>query len=579
MESKDAEHILQAYTINQQLKCSANINELKDTHDGIQVLQSMDKDYISIRNNKASIDFNNIIKFELFVPLFQVQCCRMFLNKAIFLTITSLLHSTVAFSYKAQSFRAKSSHSFQLKSSVTNVQAKDVDFSWERQWYAVHTIADVPVNIPTKVTVLEKDYVIWRHGHDNKFSAYVDLCPHRLAPLSEGRIETKRNTLQCSYHGWEFNDQGKCTKIPQLGNTTSDPAVSSPRACLTPVPLSVRQGLIFLWPDVSPDGRLVASMTEPRLCENLENKKLLTLVRDLPYGYDTLAENVLDPAHVPFAHHGIQGNRDRPYMIDSIPVAIDDNSFISQGNRTIKENFKISVKTSFLAPTLIAYEFTVLMKMTFTRFLVTHITPVSPGKSRILVQVLPGKLLKMFRWIDHLERNEVLEGDLIFLHKQERVLRQMQSNVGTMRTNPSTAPFFTPARADAFIQTARSWLRRVGQPSWALSGAEAQLPLEEMSRERLLDRMNQHTKLCLACSGAYKNIKRTVKALNLMSLSVPLLLLAGSMTTTPTSTVLFTSRTLLQAALSAPLLKLLAMFLDRFARRRFEFKDYVHAYR
>jgi nitrite reductase/ring-hydroxylating ferredoxin subunit len=45
----------------------------------------------------------------------------------------------------------------------------------------------------------------------------VCLCSHffRLAPLSEGRIESD-GTLQCSYHGWRFNSEGKCTEIPQV---------------------------------------------------------------------------------------------------------------------------------------------------------------------------------------------------------------------------------------------------------------------------------------------------------------------------------------------------------------------------
>lgn len=47
------------------------------------------------------------------------------------------------------------------------------------------------------------------------------------------------------------------------------------------------------------------------------------VARDLEYGYDTLIENVVDPAHVPFAHHGVQAKRSqavplnvsvRPYL-------------------------------------------------------------------------------------------------------------------------------------------------------------------------------------------------------------------------------------------------------------------------
>ncbi|CAJ1330779.1 unnamed protein product, partial [Effrenium voratum] len=44
----------------------------------------------------------------------------------------------------------------------------------------------------------------------------ADACAHRLAPLSEGRIEPKTGCLQCAYHGWEFNSQGNCQRIPQV---------------------------------------------------------------------------------------------------------------------------------------------------------------------------------------------------------------------------------------------------------------------------------------------------------------------------------------------------------------------------
>ena len=32
-------------------------------------------------------------------------------------------------------------------------------------------------------------------------------------------------------------------------------------------------------------------------------------VQDLPYGWATLVENVLDPAHINFSHHGVIGDR------------------------------------------------------------------------------------------------------------------------------------------------------------------------------------------------------------------------------------------------------------------------------
>ncbi|MFS8019090.1 putative pheophorbide a oxygenase [Helianthus anomalus] len=40
------------------------------------------------------------------------------------------------------------------------------------------------------------------------------MCPHRLAPLSQGRID-QWGRLQCVYHGWCFSGSGECKLIPQ----------------------------------------------------------------------------------------------------------------------------------------------------------------------------------------------------------------------------------------------------------------------------------------------------------------------------------------------------------------------------
>ncbi|KAL6745255.1 Rieske [2Fe-2S] iron-sulfur domain-containing protein, partial [Haematococcus lacustris] len=57
-----------------------------------------------------------------------------------------------------------------------------------------------------------KDLVVWRDG-SNTWRAFQDMCPHRLAPLSEGRVEAD-GSLLCAYHAWRFDGSGACTAIP-----------------------------------------------------------------------------------------------------------------------------------------------------------------------------------------------------------------------------------------------------------------------------------------------------------------------------------------------------------------------------
>jgi phenylpropionate dioxygenase-like ring-hydroxylating dioxygenase large terminal subunit len=44
----------------------------------------------------------------------------------------------------------------------------------------------------------------------------LDECPHRLAPLSQGRVDRTTNCIECPCHGWQFHANGTLVNIPQL---------------------------------------------------------------------------------------------------------------------------------------------------------------------------------------------------------------------------------------------------------------------------------------------------------------------------------------------------------------------------
>ena len=69
---------------------------------------------------------------------------------------------------------------------------------------------------PTQIQVCGLDLVVWQNkeGKDRKnasvgtFSAFIDACPHRLAPLSQGRVDPTTGCLGkilCSFHGAIFS--------------------------------------------------------------------------------------------------------------------------------------------------------------------------------------------------------------------------------------------------------------------------------------------------------------------------------------------------------------------------------------
>ncbi len=102
---------------------------------------------------------------------------------------------------------------------------------------------------PTPVTVLGLRLVIWKPQLSD-YRVFLDKCPHRLAPLSEGRVDEKTGNLMCSYHGWEFDAQGICTRIPQAEN----PQIvtkNQKNLCALSLPVRQENDLLCVWLDAN----------------------------------------------------------------------------------------------------------------------------------------------------------------------------------------------------------------------------------------------------------------------------------------------------------------------------------------
>ena len=67
-------------------------------------------------------------------------------------------------------------------------------FDWHRHWYAIAALDALERDVPNAMTILGQRIAVWL---DNglEWRALRDECPHRLAPLSEGRI-AEDGTLQ-----------------------------------------------------------------------------------------------------------------------------------------------------------------------------------------------------------------------------------------------------------------------------------------------------------------------------------------------------------------------------------------------
>lgn len=123
--------------------------------------------------------------------------------------------------------------------------------------------------------------------------ALRDICPHRGIPLSDGRMVG--DEVECCYHGWKFNEAGRCTCIPSL---TSEQEFDVGKVKVRNYPLAERLGGLWIWMgENEADEKLLPYVPEgagalPKLIE----------VVDFPCFIDHAVIGLMDPAHGPYVH-------------------------------------------------------------------------------------------------------------------------------------------------------------------------------------------------------------------------------------------------------------------------------------
>ncbi len=173
-------------------------------------------------------------------------------------------------------------------------------FDVAEAWYPVAYVEDLDKALPNRFPLLDRGIVIWWDPKATTWRVFEDKCPHRLAPLSEGRVN-EAGLLECPYHGWAFGGDGTCEHIPQQPEDTQ--AQISSRACALALPTTVKQGLLFVYPGKAENAPQVAVPIIDPVEEEPDGWVMLNTFRDLPYDALTLLENVLDASHIPYTHH------------------------------------------------------------------------------------------------------------------------------------------------------------------------------------------------------------------------------------------------------------------------------------
>ena len=168
-------------------------------------------------------------------------------------------------------------------------------------WYVACDAAEVPRDKPKQVRMLGHDLVLFRDG-SGKINALSDICVHRGASLSHGRIHD--GCVECPYHGWRYRGDGTCATIP----AHPDGPVPK-RVRVDSYPVTERFGWVWVFIGDVPEAERPPLPVVPEYDDPNRRAVRGTFLWSANYG--RVVENGVDFAHAAFVHPSF-GDRNRP---------------------------------------------------------------------------------------------------------------------------------------------------------------------------------------------------------------------------------------------------------------------------
>lgn len=252
---------------------------------------------------------------------------------------------------------------------------------FKRFWYPVIP-QDRLSNKPQGFELLGEKIVLWIDDL-GKAVAASDRCCHRSAQLSKGKVI--EGNIVCPYHGWRFDNQGTCVKVPQLEDSNQIPKTYQ----IKTFPCQERYGYVWVCladplneiPEISeasdPNFRLIPEFYETWHCAGLR-----------------VMENEFDLAHPTFVHTTTFGSQDHP-IPDRVEVAETDYGIHTHAKLGVvnpkqqQKNLKMSEKITTRTLDMDWYlPFTCKLRINYPNGLV-HIvvntaTPINDSSSQIV---------------------------------------------------------------------------------------------------------------------------------------------------------------------------------------------------
>lgn len=342
----------------------------------------------------------------------------------------------------------------------------------------------------------------------------------------------------------------------------------------TAVAITEAQGMLWLSPFFSPLEALAATSEghlspPPRVPEiDLPEYKTQIAIRDFPIDWTVLMENIMDPDHGYFAHSssgtaplgfdwyssdGVEnmmevkeesenGGWKIVSSVNAVAKLAKYNSEVRSVNVSTEKDDNASTKkkkkkkdeappklatTTFVAPSLIYMGRRDNSTATSNFLTAFWVSPVGTGRSRFMSAAVSKTPFAIPRWIVHMQLNNFLDQDTFLLLGQHRaVLKReaeghLESNVDSTANNVRKSTYVyrspserLPVKIGQFFDKTLSRVpnRKESLMAWYSRNSNENKLFEPWpSRETVLDRYEQHTKVCPDSQDVVSRCDRVMK--------------------------------------------------------------------
>jgi phenylpropionate dioxygenase-like ring-hydroxylating dioxygenase large terminal subunit len=287
------------------------------------------------------------------------------------------------------------------------------DSTAQAYWWPLAAAPELTCGAVLPRTLLGMPLVLFRTA-DGTPAALPDRCPHRAAPLSRGTV--RNGEVECPYHGWRFDGEGRCTRVPGGSQTCS------PKPLLAPLNVCEHAGLV--WASLPGDPPVQPPATPPASTHPMDVFFLSDTIRCT---LAEAAENFLDAFHTHFVHAGWIRSDTRRQKIrakvrrlpDGIEARYSEEGLQSGWISQLLERERGESFGRFRMPGLAEIEYR-NRKGGVTLLISAWLTPAARGQIQLLARVATPA-----GWLPGLVKEAVLRRVFAVIQKQDKRILEL----------------------------------------------------------------------------------------------------------------------------------------------------------